>query len=199
MFITENLQSAAQALGCTVAAIRAIAQEEAGGIGFYEGTDKAVAKFEGHLFHHHSNGVFCKSHPALSYPSKTERHTQYGPVGAYNRLNQAMKLDADAAVMATGWGAFQILGEEYEACGFKHLMSFTIAMHTDINDHLAAFVAYVKYHGLQHYLINMAQPGQALIQANGFAGRYNPHGYRAKDYDVNVANYFTKFNKQNLS
>jgi hypothetical protein len=193
MLTDQDFINAAASIGCRPAAIKAVAMQEGAQNGFYP-NGKVIIKFEGHVFHHFTQGRYDQLHPSISYPMYTEKYAQYGQLLAYVRFNQAFELDQHAAMMATSWGMFQIMGENFSSCGFKSVDDFITAMHKGEPEQLLAFVDYVKDQGLAHYLVNMALPGQALLMAGAFALRYNGSAYRSNHYDVNIANYFMKFN-----
>jgi hypothetical protein len=194
MLTDQDFEMEALIIGCKAAAIKAVTHQEAGGKGFYA-DGRVIIKFEGHIFHHFTQGKYSVSHPTLSYPKWTEKYTQEGEL-AYVRFNAAYELDPHAAMMATSWGMFQIMGENYSSCGFKSVDDFVTTMHMSEQYQLAAFVEYCHTQGLDHYLINMATPGQTLANAAGFALRYNGKGYKDNHYDTKIANNFVKFSQQ---
>ena len=55
----------ARKIGCSIAAIRAVAEVESAGAGFdSKGQPKTL--FEGHLFYRYTKGKFATTHPPLS-------------------------------------------------------------------------------------------------------------------------------------
>ncbi len=139
----EAFARAAAYLGCDVAAIRAVAQVEAGLQGAFISTSQDVVRptilFEPHIFDRLTNGRFrAAKAPFLSGPSAVlsrERWAPgtYGPFSAqYARFNAAAQLNRQAAIKATSWGLFQILGENYKRCGFEGPEDFVEAMYRDV-------------------------------------------------------------------
>jgi hypothetical protein len=110
-------------LGVESAVLRAIVQIESGGSGFDAGRPKI--KFERHYFHQLTNGQFSASNPEISSVASGG----YGPTfeHEYIRLTQAMALDCGAALAATSWGLFQILGMMAAGAGFRYVDEFVTA------------------------------------------------------------------------
>lgn len=87
--------------------------------------------------------------------------------------------------MATSWGMFQIMGENYSSCGFHTVDAFVTAQKLGEDHQLKVFCTYVKTQGLDKFLRNQDWAGFAL--------RYNGTGYRANHYDTLLAKYYSEF------
>lgn len=188
MITEQDFQKAALVIGCDVSAVKAVTQVESGRTGFYP-CGKIVIKFEGHIFHLYTKGRFDQSHPTLSYPHWTEQYSEYGEA-AYKRFNQAFALDANAAMLATSFGAFQIMGDNYSSCGFKTVGDFIDFMKVGDGNQLIAFSRYVKAERIDKYLVarNWA----------AFALRYNGTLYKRNQYDTKLAAAYAKFKNSNI-
>jgi N-acetylmuramidase len=180
---------AAKALNVEVAAIRAVAEVEAAGAGFLLDGRPAIL-YEAHIFHKHSKGAHANAKDrrgvALSSPSWNK--SLYGATGAaqHNRYEDARKLNADAANKACSWGAFQILGENHQACGFDTSQDFVDAMWTGgAAAHLDAFVKFIQANKLDTALRNK--------QWATFARGYNGPGYAQNAYDQKMANAYARW------
>lgn len=136
-------------IGCEVEAIRAVAEVEAGpgGFGFCP-DDFPKTLFEGHYFHKLTRGRYSESHPTISYPSWTRKFYGKSWQAERERLNLAITLDRNAALMSASWGTFQVMGANFATVGFKTVQQFVNAMCKSSNDHLAAFTEYVLMNGL---------------------------------------------------
>lgn len=106
----------------------------------------------------------------------------------YTRLFTAMHCDAEAAVLSTSWGAFQILGQEYKTAKFPTLEDFVLAMADSAGKHLDAFVGYCQTRGLADELRSM--------DWTSFARQYNGPGYAANQYDTKMAVAYRKLAAQ---
>ncbi len=183
MITEQAFQDAAKALGCEVNAIKAVAQVEAPGGGFM-GNGWPKILFEAHKFSKFTKGVYDKTHPNLSSPSWNKKLYSKSGIGEHNRLNEAVKLTRAAALKSASWGKFQILGANFVACGFQSVQDFVTAMYKDENEHLKAFVNFVKSEGLAIFLRtrNWAK----------FADGYNGPAYKVNKYDTKMANAFNE-------
>lgn len=187
----EAFARAAAYLGCDVAAIRAVAQVEAGSQGAFisigPNAGRPTILFEPHIFDRLTNGRFRDAKdPLLSGPSAVlsrERWAPgtYGPFSAqYARLDAAAQLDRPAALKSCSWGLFQLMGENYRRCGFGSVEAFVGGMHLDVDTHLWAFA---------HFITGNESLHKALATRDWvtFARIYNGPGYRRNSYDSKLA------------
>jgi hypothetical protein len=177
-----DYQQAALALGCEVAAIKAVCAIEAPRGGFLE-TGHPTILFERHVFHRLTDGKYDRAAPNIS----GREPGAYGTFGGQPaRLARAAEFDRAAALMATSWGKFQIMGENYKRAGFKTLQEFINAMFKSEQQHLAAFVSFIK--GDQRLV-------EALRLKNfgTFARLYNGPGYKRNKYDEKMAAAYRSF------
>jgi hypothetical protein len=182
MLREHEYQHAADRLGVDLATVKAIAEVESAGDGFFpDGNVKTL--FEGHHFYRLTKGKFADSHPDLCFP-KWDR-TSYGKTWQAERarFERAWGLDPDAALKSCSWGRFQIMGFNHKACGFAYVTAFADAMLTEIGQ-LMAFVAFVRSNPK---LLAAAQ----ARDWDDFARIYNGPGYAApagrdNDYDVKL-------------
>lgn len=170
--------SAAAALQCAVAAIKAVCAVEAPRGGFNpDGTP--VTLFEGHKFYAFTNGKFAVQAPDLCYPTWTRQF--YGKTWQVekDRLERACQLDRDAALKSASWGKFQIMGFNHHLVGFVTVQAFVNAMYESESAQLQAFVRFVQTTGLA--------PALRRQDWAGFARGFNGPGYSANDYDSKLA------------
>jgi hypothetical protein len=178
----EDFAAAARALGCEVAAIKAVTQLEAGARGFLaDGRPKML--FEAHLFAGFTKHRFDANHRDIATAGWNRSSYAYGE-REYPRLQKAMQLDRAAALQAAGWGAFGIQGFCYKACGYRSVDDFVIGMFLSEYRHLDAFVQLLLHTNLR--------AARALRNKDwaGFADAYNGKGYKANHYDTHLANYY---------
>lgn len=177
----------ANKIGCSVAAIRAVAEVESAGSGFdYLGRPKTL--FEGHIFYKLTKGRFAVSHPSLCYPKWTKQFYGKTRDAEFARLQLAMNLDRKSALMSASWGTFQIMGNNFATCGFSSIEEFVEAQHTDANTHLACFTEFVMDRGLADELID--------LRWTDFARIYNGASFKLNNYDVKIAKAYDKFSKE---
>ena len=175
--------AAAEAIGCDVPAIKAVAEVESRGQGFLaDGRLKIL--FEGHIFFKYTHGAFAAQHPTICYPRWT-RQFYLGGAREWTRLNEALALDHNAALMSASYGRFQIMGFNFAHCGFTSVDAFVSALQTGEDAHLQAFCAYIMDVGLARHL--------TLHRWDDFAQGYNGPQYRKNQYDLNLQKAYIKY------
>lgn len=168
-------------LECQPEAVQAVALVESSGSGFNP-DDSVKTLFEGHQFHRLTGGKFSASNPTLSYPRWTREFYGRTWQDEQARLRSARQLDDHAALMATSFGKFQIMGFNFAACGFRSVEEFLAAMQESEGRQLDAFVSFIGARGLADELRDRRWPD--------FARSYNGPGYAANQYDTKLAKAF---------
>lgn len=189
MITNEAYRQAACILGCEMAAIKAVAEVESSGNGFNaDGTPKIL--FEPHIFWRElvKAGINPGNHLAgnedILYQKQGSK--PYGKYSAqHNRLAKAKKINEPCALKSASWGKFQIMGFNWELCDFLNLSDFINAMYLSEDEHLLAFVNFVKNNGLSDEL-------QRKDWA-AFARGYNGPSYKINKYDTKLADAYKKF------
>lgn len=182
MLSEEDYNEAAQFLGCEVAAIKAVAKVESNGSGF-DSHGRIRILFEGHVFYALTKGKYGVSD--ISYPKWTKIY--YG-LDQYTRFNKAFSLDKSAAMQSCSWGLFQIMGFNYDKCGFKEVGSFIDFMKKSEKNQLLCFCRFVKARGLDDEIRN--------LQWAKFAYGYNGPGYKSNFYDTKLEKAYKFYKKQ---
>jgi hypothetical protein len=177
---------AAKRLRCEVAAVKAVAEVESRGAGFYSNGFPTIL-FERHVFRKYTDGKYNKSHPHLSGPAGN-----YGKAGQNqrNKFNEAYALDPIAAIKACSWGKFQVMGFNWKVAGYSGVVDFFNAMQRDEGEHLNAFIGFVIGNHLDDEIRHKDWAG--------FAYGYNGSGYKANKYDTAMARAYVKFAKENI-
>jgi hypothetical protein len=189
----NDFQEAATLLNCDVPAIKAVAEVESAGDGFLsDGRVKIL--FEGHKFYKYTKGAYAQSNPTICYPKWTKAFYAKGPnadvrgAGELARLDEAIALDRPAALMSASYGKFQIMGFNYEICGFQTVDDFYAAMQVSEGEHLKAFCGFIKSNSLDGALRNH--------QWAKLAAGYNGPSYKDNKYDEKLAAAFAKYSRQ---
>lgn len=172
-----DIEHGASVLSVEPAKIWAVYEVESSGEAFVDG--RPAILFEPHRFSRATGHRFDKSHPRLS--SRAWDRTLYprGQAARWQQLVEAVSLDVDAGFASASYGAFQILGENYEVCGAPDPWSFAWRQSRTEGDQLEAFVRFVEGRGLKGAL----QRGDWAAFARG----YNGTAYRANKYDERLA------------
>ena len=170
-----DFTAAASRIGCEPEVIFAVNAVEAPR-GPFDEFDRPTMLFERHLFHAYTGGIFDEAHPDLSNPVPGG----YGLYSAqYARLCAAFSLDRTAALRATSWGAFQILGDNHAAAGFADPQSFVLAMWAFATNQLSAFTTFI----LASPRLVAAMQDKAWV---AFAKVYNGPCYAVNKYDTKL-------------
>ena len=177
----QDFKNAAKELNCEIAAIKAVAEVESKSDGFLP-TGEPVILFERHIFSKLTKGLFDKSHPNISNPTPGG----YGTVSQqHKRLQAAVALDRNAALMSASWGKFQIMGFNFTLAGYNSLQQFVTAMYTSEAEHLKAFVEYIKNTFLDDELRDK--------RWKDFARKYNGPAYYKNKYDTKLEAAYKKY------
>lgn len=188
----EAFINAAKLIGCRVAMIKAFAQVESGPHGAFLDTGEPVILFERHKFHKFTNGRYGGEYVRdLSVPLEVSgisfpKPGGYGPVSIqHKKLQHASKFDRDAALKSCSWGLFQLMGFNYQLCGFDTLQQFINAMYESVDRHLDGFVSFIITNPKKVRGKNLRQ---ALIDEDckTAAEIYNGSGYAKNNYDVKL-------------
>lgn len=186
----DDFNQISQILTCELAALKAVQQVETGGRGGFFAPGKPAILFEGHIFWSQlkKRGLnpadYVTSNETILYP-KWSRQYYKGGIGEYDRLEQARKINREAADASASWGLFQIMGFNYAACGEKSVESFVASMCESEFKQLVLFARFMKQAGMLPAL-------QAKNWAE-FAKRYNGPAYAQNRYDVKLAEAYRKF------
>jgi hypothetical protein len=179
----QDYADAATALSCDVATVKAVRDVESNGRGF--GPDgRPIILFEPHVFSRLTQHRFDNTHGGVSYPKWGMKPYPKTQTERWAQLEYAMKLDAEAAYQSASWGLFQILGQNYAACGFVTVADFVHAMRKSEREHLLAFVKFVQANHLDGFLRDHRWAA--------FANGYNGASYQKNAYDVKLAAAYAK-------
>jgi hypothetical protein len=177
-----DIAATAKRLGCSSPARRGAR----GGIGRGFDTDGRPKRlFERHKFHRFTGGrspsAFSQS-AAGGYSLDADGN---GINDNWDKLSAAIATgEVDAAFMATSWGAFQIMGEWWDALGYASPFAMALACVASEAAHLDMLARYIEHFRLK--------PALAALTSNpatcrAFAAAYNGPGYRANRYDEKLA------------
>lgn len=176
---------AAKELNVEEAMIRAVAEIEASGSGFLpDGTPKV--RFESHWFGKLTGYRYNTSHPTLSTRNWQPRLSKVG-VAESARMDAAAKLNRDAALQASSWGLFQIMGFNYRLCGYNSIQEFVNTAYKGERGQLELFVRFLKGRRADRYLREK--------NFEGFAEVYNGKQFRANGYHTKLRKAYEKWSR----
>lgn len=180
----SDLIAAASVLNVDLATIYAVTQVECNGYGFLDSGKPAIL-YERHIMRRR---LLAKKLSAIGYSASlvnTKTGGYVGGLGEYVRLDEAIKIDRECALESCSWGAFQVMGFNWDLMGYDSVDHFTGEMAISEGKHLDAFVRFVGSR------INSAML-KALQRKDwaAFAKLYNGLNYKLNDYDTKLATAF---------
>jgi len=182
--VASDIQAAATRLNVDVAAVYAVADVESGGKGGFDAQNRPRILFEVARFQEYTGGKYDQSHPDLSAAYSSQTRTDSYKLDQWVVLGAAFLLDPDAAVKATSWGMFQVLGANMGDGGYTDTQTFVKAMFASEGNHLQIFMDFCRANHLVKYL-------QKQKWAS-FAKRYNGKDYADNAYDVKLRRAFLR-------
>lgn len=180
----------AKLLDVEPAALKAVQQVETGGRGGFFAPGKPAILFEGHIFWQQLNkrGIspesFISGNENIIY-KVWDKKLYKGGIAEYDRLEQARKINREAADASASWGMFQIMGFNYAHCGEKSVSTFVEAMSTSELHQLLLSARFIKTGGML--------PALQKKDWAAFAKCYNGSGYAQNKYDEKLAQAYSKF------
>ncbi|GAB3550532.1 N-acetylmuramidase family protein [Spirosoma fluminis] len=181
----DGLLAAAKRLRTGVAEVRTLAAVESSGKGFLD-DGRVVIRFEPHHFSQRTKGRYDKSHPHLSYPNWNPNYPR-DTAHSWKLFNEACTLNATAAVMATSWGMFQVMGFNFTLCGCNSLKQFVALMEKSEDTQLQLTTEYLLATGLDDELREHRWKDLARL--------YNGKYYYKNQYDTRLARFFAWFSR----
>jgi len=169
-----GLDTACQLLGTGAAEIWTLLTVETKGCGYLPDR-RPVILFERHIFHKQTGGRYGSPEPG----------GYLGGAKEYDRLEEAMALDAHAALNSASWGIGQVMGFNSKLAGFPSVESMVEAMIADEDAQLIAVARYLRAEKLDRFL--------AAHQWEAFAMGYNGPNYKENNYDTKLAAAYAAF------
>lgn len=174
---------AAQRLKVEVAAVQAVAKVESSGEALWliAGEWKPPIRLEAHWFGKLTGYRFNDTHPGISCRKWTPALAARTREGAWAQFEEAAALDRDAAIQASSWGAFQIMGFHFSGLGFPDPEAFADTMRTPEGqiDVFARFIEVnppildaLRRHDWTAFALHYNGPGQVDSYAGRLARAY---------------------------
>ena len=211
-YITDaNWTDMAKLLDCEEAVLKAISVVESGGNSSFwrlnkgDGANIPAILFERHYFSRKTKGSYNDTFPDISWPigyrtRKTlhanDKTMPFGEVeeldiysdrvSAYLRLIEAYRLDPDAALRSCSWGKFQVMGDNFAACGSASVVEFVDAMCTSEYEQLKLLAGFIQ--NKPRLWTAVKTKDWAVIALN-----YNGAGYKTFSYDTKLKAAYEKF------
>lgn len=153
--------SAAKQLGVDEAFLRALAEKEGGGKGFYINSEPVV-RMENHVL----NRYYASK--GKSFDATAKYGVNQTGINEWYRFKKAFDADPLAAIYSTSFGAFQVMGFNAISLGYPSLIDFFNKMSNSADDQFDAMIRFIKKNNLVPYIKNRDYIGFAL-KYNGSA------------------------------
>jgi hypothetical protein len=183
-----DIVKAAATLGVPAACVRAVNEVESSGSGFLS-DGRPVILFERHIFWKRLEARGIDPAPIAAKNPDILSQTRGGYKGGaaeYMRLASAELIDAGAAYESASWGAFQVMGENWQRLGYSSVDELVSGMENSEADQLDLFVRFVA-----------ADTGLlAALKARkwaAFAKGYNGPDFARNLYDAKLAQAYLKY------
>lgn len=171
---------AGELLDCEPEAIKAVVKVETGNSGGFIEPGKPTILFEGHIFWKELKNVginpekYSKSHPNIVY-SKWDKKQYKGGIKEYDRLEEAEKINKEAALKSISMGMFQLMGFNYSSCGCNNVEDMWNKSCKSEVEQFALGLEFIRLSGYSIYLRNK--------DWTSFAKKYNGPEYYKNQYD----------------
>lgn len=151
----EMISKAAEKLKIEPSVLDAVCRLESSGPGFLP-SGKPVIRFEGQVFWKEmlKRGFFedklrdlSQQHPNVLYPKRVSEFYLDGE-REYQRLEAAISMNEGAALAATAWGCFYLMGRQFSESGFDDINDFVNAQKAGLLEQLEAFCKWMESRGL---------------------------------------------------
>lgn len=177
--LEQDYMAASLLLGCEVKAIKAVTAVEAPRGGF-QADGKLTILFEPYIFWKQLRKQGINPQPLLpgneDVLSSFWNPKLYGTYSSqWTKLLKAEKINKIAAYESASYGMFQIMGFNYQLCGYTDVFSFISAQQIGVGKQLESFCNYIKAVRLDDELRNKDWAG--------FARGYNGPSYWKNSYD----------------
>ena len=166
--------------------LKAFRVVEAKGAGFLP-NGKVIILFERHKFYQYlasmkgrafADSVY-RSNPSICNPA---RGGYLGNEKEYPRIERAIAIHKEAALMSASYGLFQIMGFNYKAAGYNDVHNYVKAMETSEANQLDAVINFIKKDRGLHQAILNRDFNEIARRYNGPA--YEEHGYHTRLRDA---------------
>jgi len=200
------ISAIAKSIGLDYAIFMAFIMTESSGQGFDPATGKIIIRFEASwflrkldLFHIpyqatpiYTDGTKTKIASYIITAAEITFTTSTKDQAAnWASFNNAWKISHTCAMLSTSWGAMQVMGFNYAACGFKTVDDMVTAMHTEVGQ-ITAAASFIQH---TPSLLN-------ALKARNYqrsAYFYNGENYRENNYDVTLQKWDNYYSKQNVA
>jgi hypothetical protein len=142
------IAAGATRLGLPAAVFRTVVDVESADRAGFAPNGLPAILFEPHVFSELTSRRHDSANPDISYRDPDPRKLPQSQDLRWRQLAKAFVIDEDAALKATRWGMFQILGLHHAACGFASAAGLAAGMAGSEARQLEALEEFLIAHGL---------------------------------------------------
>ncbi len=188
---TYEIDEYAIQIGVEPAFLKAVRDIESRGSGFFRDGSCAIL-FERHIFYSSVVKKYGQKRAdewAGKWPNICNRtpsqSAYFGGIREYERLNAAKNLDPECALLSASWGMFQIMGFNYQVCGYNNVGDYVDDMILSEKFQLGAVAMLIR---------NQPSWWRAAreLNFNEFARLYNGPSYAQHNYHGRLRDAFAK-------
>lgn len=174
------------------ARIRAVAEVESGGFGWYD-TGHVKILYERHKFWTYNDDKTAPKSTFFNYPrggNYTIDANKNDINDSWEKLLRACEYDPLAAFMSVSMGKFQVMGFHYKILGFKTPWDMLLSLVSEESNHYNLLVKYIIANNLKSAFLKINGSAENCVP---FAKGYNGSQYAKFNYDVKIAKACLKF------
>ena len=151
--ISATIEAFASRIGCEVAVLRSILSVESSGSSF-DRQGRLIILPEKHVFRRQLPKSLRKKALGLRLAATKWSRSNYSGLGSkgsdarWTLLSRMAKLDENAALKSSSYGAAQIMGFNHKLCGYASVTDFVLALAENNIRQIEAFLKFLEASGL---------------------------------------------------
>ena len=190
----DEIGEYAEEIGVEPAMLKAFASVESRGSGFFN-NGMCTILFERHIFYNQvvrklgarKAQEWSNKFPNICYPTRSQS-SYFGGVREWDRLESAKDLESECALMSASYGMFQVMGFNYETCGYGNVGEYVADMCDSEKFQLGAVTMFIRNNrGLYNAVRNR--------DFNEVARLYNGSDYASHGYHTRLRDAYANFSK----
>ena len=189
-----DIAEVARGYGLTEAHIRTVGEVETAGKS-YDSLGQVAQLFEPHIFYKNvpKEKLQVAIQQGLAYPKwKGPGSYPKTPTLRWAQFLKAVALDETAAIKSASWGYGQIMGSEFDECGYHSPQEMLTAFYQSEKEQISAMMRLIKHRGLDKDLKNFPD----IAACSHFALRYNGAGYAKNNYHNKLHDSFVRWSSR---
>ena len=174
------------------ARIRAVAEVESGGFGWFD-TGHVKVLYERHKFWKYNDDSSAPKSTFFNYPDSGNYTTDANKNDindSWEKLLRACEYDPMGAFMSVSMGKFQVMGYHYKDMGFENPWDMMLSLVANEVNHYNLLVKYVLVNNLKNAFLKIDTKAENCV---AFAKAYNGPAYSKYSYHSKIAGAYSKY------